>query len=239
MSRLQTITFGIMILVVTAGCIGLGRWQLRRLADRRAANHATAEVRGMPTVVLNEDLPAQLEQRRVIAAGRYDHDRTIILRGRPYLGSPGVRVVTPLRLAEHDTAILVDRGFVPSADAVGVDRSALASPDTATVTGPAWPIRREPGAAKPVARDGATTWRLLEQTAVEDFLPYPVMPVVVLLAPGPAPTGYPRALEPPPLDDGPHLSYAIQWFAFATIGLVGGGILLHRRGNLGQHSNIT
>ena len=106
------------------------------------------------------------------------------------------------------------------------------SPDTVTVAGPAFPIHREPGSAQPVARNGATTWRLLEQTAVEDHLPYPVMPVVILLDPESAPTGYPIALEPRPLDDGPHLSYAIQWFAFATIGLVGGGILLYSRGNL-------
>jgi cytochrome oxidase assembly protein ShyY1 len=30
------------------------------------------------------------------------------------------------------------------------------------------------------------------------------------------------------LDDGPHLSYAIQWFAFATIAVVGAGIVVAR-----------
>jgi surfeit locus 1 family protein len=28
-------------------------------------------------------------------------------------------------------------------------------------------------------------------------------------------------VPPPPLGDGPHLSYALQWFAFATVALVG------------------
>ena len=29
-------------------------------------------------------------------------------------------------------------------------------------------------------------------------------------------------LPPPALDEGPHLSYAIQWFSFAAIALIGG-----------------
>ncbi|MEX0691889.1 MAG: SURF1 family protein [Gemmatimonadales bacterium] len=36
------------------------------------------------------------------------------------------------------------------------------------------------------------------------------------------------AVTPPALDDGPHLSYAIQWFLFATIFLVGGVVLAVR-----------
>jgi cytochrome oxidase assembly protein ShyY1 len=40
-------------------------------------------------------------------------------------------------------------------------------------------------------------------------------------------------LDPPPLDDGPHLSYAIQWFAFTLIALVFAGIMLRNvSGNL-------
>jgi cytochrome oxidase assembly protein ShyY1 len=36
-------------------------------------------------------------------------------------------------------------------------------------------------------------------------------------------------LTPPPLDEGPHLSYAIQWFAFAAIALIGAGAVAIRR----------
>jgi surfeit locus 1 family protein len=38
----------------------------------------------------------------------------------------------------------------------------------------------------------------------------------------------PARIGPPPLDNGPHLSYAIQWFSFAVIGVVGLGILVFR-----------
>ena len=199
MSRLQTIGFVIMTLIVTTGCIGLGWWQLGRLAERRAANRVVAEALSLPRVNLNESRPAQLEQRRVIAAGRYDHTRTIVLRGRPYRGTPGVRVVTPLQLTGSDTAILVDRGFVPSADAVTVDLSALASPDSVTIVGPALPLPRKPDAARVVTYNGTTTWHLLELGAVENILPYPILPVWILQAPDSAMRGFPKALDPPPL----------------------------------------
>ncbi len=36
------------------------------------------------------------------------------------------------------------------------------------------------------------------------------------------PLDRPVRVPPPALDEGPHKSYAIQWFSFATIALVGG-----------------
>ena len=39
----------------------------------------------------------------------------------------------------------------------------------------------------------------------------------------------PRPADPPALESGNHLSYALQWFAFTLIGLVGYPLLLRRR----------
>ena len=52
---------------------------------------------------------------------------------------------------------------------------------------------------------------------------------------------FPRVIPPPDLGEGPHRSYAFQWFTFATIGLIGYGLVLRRiargseaRGDIGQ-----
>jgi cytochrome oxidase assembly protein ShyY1 len=45
------------------------------------------------------------------------------------------------------------------------------------------------------------------------------------------PSGLPTGLAVPPLpalDDGPHLTYALQWFSFAVIAVVGGALLSRR-----------
>jgi cytochrome oxidase assembly protein ShyY1 len=38
----------------------------------------------------------------------------------------------------------------------------------------------------------------------------------------------PPRVEPPPIDEGSHRNYAIQWFAFAIISIVGLVIFLRR-----------
>mgnify|MGYP006200356423 CR=1 FL=1 len=63
------------------------------------------------------------------------------------------------------------------------------------------------------------TWGRLDTAWVRERLPYPVFPVVVRQSPDPSLPSLPRRLEPPALDDGPHLSYAIQWFLFAGMAL--------------------
>jgi surfeit locus 1 family protein len=62
-------------------------------------------------------------------------------------------------------------------------------------------------------------------------IPYPLVPAWVLLqSQTPAQTtGFPRVVPPPDLDDGPHLSYAIQWFSFSLIALVFAGIMARQR----------
>ena len=40
--------------------------------------------------------------------------------------------------------------------------------------------------------------------------------------------GTPVRVDPPPLSQGPHRAYAVQWFAFALVGIVGTGLVLAR-----------
>jgi surfeit locus 1 family protein len=44
----------------------------------------------------------------------------------------------------------------------------------------------------------------------------------------PSPGSRPVPAPLPELSEGPHLSYAIQWFSFAGVALVGCGVLLRR-----------
>ncbi len=231
MSRVQTIGFGVMTVVVAVACVGLGIWQLDRLAQRRAANVETGQARNAPLVHLAADRerPNNLDQRRVTATGQFDRERMFVLWGRPYRGSPGVELVVPLRLTGSDTAVLVNLGFVPAADAVHFDPAIVRLPAEDSVVGLAQAIPLDPGWGRPMVSRGDTAWRHIELTAVTARLPYPVLPVIIHRTPRDSVGGYPRPLEPAPLDDGPHLSYALQWFSFAVIALVGGAAWFHKQ----------
>jgi cytochrome oxidase assembly protein ShyY1 len=88
------------------------------------------------------------------------------------------------------------------------------------------PSRSDHG--RPLRRNGATTWARLDSTAIAERVPVLVMDAYVVQEEVSPRSSFPRRVELPALDDGPHLSYAIQWFAFATIALGGAGLWLRK-----------
>lgn len=205
------------LLIGAAVCVRLGFWQLDRLQERRAANRTAAEARAAPTIALpGARLAGDLAQRRVVARGRYDPGHEIVIRGQAYNGVPGVHLVTPLRLEGTDTALLVNRGFVPAPDAVTPRVRDLDEGGERLVEGIALEVPS--GGGQPIERRGKISWARLDRLALAERIPYPILPVYLLQAPGTdAPARLPRRVAPPGLDDGPHLNYAVQWFLFAAM----------------------
>jgi surfeit locus 1 family protein len=199
-------------------------WQLDRLKDRRASNAVAQAARSAPVLQLTgNSTDTTVVYRRVRVRGNYDHAHDIVLRGQVYRGVPGVGIVSPLVLADDaKTAVLVNRGFVPAPDAVTVDPSAFREPGEQQVEGIALPLDTAGGV--PLRRGSLTTWARLERGALAAQLPYRVFPVYIRQAPDSGPS-FPRRLDAPALDDGPHLNYAIQWLAFAVLALVFAGIM--------------
>jgi surfeit locus 1 family protein len=219
------------LLIVAAVFVRLGFWQLGRLEERRAANRAAAAARAEPAreLGIGPDWTAEeLSERWVEASGEFDHGHEVVIRGQAFQGTPGVLVVTPLRLAASDSAVLVLRGFVPSADAVRADLDPLREPGRVRVRGLAMPIPS--GGGQPIEHDGRTTWARLDLAALRDRLPYPVLPVLLRQSPDGGLPASPRRLPPPELSEGPHLSYAIQWFAFAAMAVAFGVLVVGRSG---------
>jgi surfeit locus 1 family protein len=210
-------------------CARLGVWQLDRLRERRAANASAQAARSQPPVSITESSAAgtELIDHRVVALGRYDDNHAIILRGRVYQGVPGVEIVTPLLLGAGRRSVLVNRGFVPTPDALTIVLDSLRESGTVRVEGIALPIGS--GAGAPLARGQETTWASLDLGALGSRLPYPISPIYIRQLPDSTLPRFPRRLDPPGLDDGPHLSYAIQWFSFSVMAVVFGIVLARQK----------
>lgn len=218
-------------LVVAAVCVRLGFWQLSRLQQRRAANAHTVAAAALPPLQLNDGIGASDRNgRRAVGTGSFDRAHEVVLRGFVYQGAPGVRVVTPLRLAGSDSAVLVLRGFVTADDAVHPKVDSLDEPGELEMRGILEPVATEPDSGGPLVRDGATTWRRLDLVALRARIPYPILDVYLIADRDSTRNGFPIRLEPAPLDDGPHLSYALQWFGFAITAVVGATIVAVRGG---------
>ena len=203
----------------------LGVWQLHRLHERRARNAALAARLKTPAVPLAQ-LPADsagAHWRRVIARGTYDFDHEIVLSGRSHGGSPGVQIVTPLHPDGGGPAVLVNRGWVYSPDAASVDLGTWDEPPHSTVSGSVEDFASHPNA-----------WTRLDAKELSAAFPFPIAPYYLVELDSLAErrrmqriaTTTPVRLELPEMDDGPHLSYAVQWFTFAIVALVGVGTLI-------------
>ncbi len=203
-------------LVVAGVCARLGIWQLSRLEQRRQRNAVTAARLELPPLeisAVNAVAPESVAFRRVHAAGVYDYARERVRPARVYDGAPGVALLTPLRLADG-RAVFVDRGWAPSADAMHVALEALREADTVDVVGLGVVLPRGHGDPDP-ARLG-------------DSLPYPLLPFGIQLLPS-RDLSVLRRWPAPVLDDGPHRGYALQWFSFGSIVLIGTAVLLRQR----------
>ncbi|MGH8910723.1 MAG: SURF1 family protein [Egibacteraceae bacterium] len=220
----------VLLVAVAAACVSLGLWQLRRLDERRAFNAGVARGLAAAEVPLGgvlDEPSAGLAYRRVAAVGRYLPGEEVLVGPRSRDGAPGYEVLTPLVTASG--GILVDRGWVPFALSRPPVAQAAPPDGEVTVSGyllPGRPARR----AVPV---GASRLDVLSDPDVErvgEQVSVPLAPVyLVLLAQSPEPGGLPRPGVLPQLGEGPHLSYAGQWFLFAAVAVVGYPFLIRRR----------
>ncbi|MGZ8375997.1 MAG: SURF1 family protein [Gemmatirosa sp.] len=227
MSR-RSLSLLLVSLVTAAICVRLGFWQLSRLDQRRAHNAGVAtRLRESPATV--DALPADTalrHYRRVAVAGVADYAHEIVLVNRSRDGSPGVHIVTPVRVAGRDTAVLVNRGWVYSGNGTDVALARWREGDSVAVDGYVELPSSRPGPARLGAEREVRAYRWLDPAAVSRELGFPVTPYYVVWTPPPGeakpPQDRPVRVPVPALDEGSHMSYAVQWFSFATVALVGG-----------------
>jgi surfeit locus 1 family protein len=230
----------LLVLLLVVVMISLGFWQLRRLHERRTYNasvranesQAAQPVEDLLHVGDPMSVGHDLNFRRVTVTGTYDTSNEIIVRARSLDETPGVWALTPLRLADG-TGVVVLRGFLPSQGTLErVPADAEPPSGQVSVTGlvQETQTRGAFGPTDPV--DGRLgTMARADVARIARQLPYPILPAYVQLQtqqpaqPGPQP----KVLPEPVLDEGPHLSYAIQWFIFTTIAIVGYPLILRRK----------
>jgi surfeit locus 1 family protein len=221
-----------MTLLVIVGAIILGRlgvWQLDRLAQRRAFNSSLNTRMAQPALAIAGAPidPAALEYRRVELRGVYDPAQEIVLRNRELDGTPGVHILTPLRLSGSDAAVLVDRGWVPREQADQAARGAFAAPPGEQLVGGIARRSQDESAGgpqdPPLGPDRARldAWFHVDTARIQQQTGYSLLPIFIEQQPAPGDPALPRRVATVDLGEGPHMGYAVQWFAFAIILVAG------------------
>lgn len=234
----------VLVVSLVVSMVLLAFWQLRRLDERRTYNALVKARQEEPVAAVEAVVPAMTSPdaaavdsalyRSVQATGTYASADTVIVPNRTFNATPGGWVLTPLRL-DDGTAVVVNRGFI------GFDRDgALVAPrppsGPVTVEGLVFPSQSR-GSFGPTdpSRGRLDVLARVDLRRYAAQLEYPILSAYVQLERSEprepaAAAGAPAlvALPPPAPDEGPHLSYAVQWFIFTTIA-AGGYVVLLRR----------
>jgi cytochrome oxidase assembly protein ShyY1 len=218
---------GIAALIVFAGLVGLGNWQL----DRKAWKEGLIDTLGQRLAAAPSELPppqrwpsldrAEDEFRRVqFAAEILPNEEALVFTSgsafRPDVSGPGYWVFAPARLPGGGL-IVVDRGFVPEGRQDKATRSAGEVGARGDMIGVMrWP--ESPGWFIPQAEPGHNLWFVRDPLAIAEAKNWgEAAPFFIELESPVPPGGLPR---PGPLkvnlpDD--HLQYALTWFGLAAV----------------------
>jgi cytochrome oxidase assembly protein ShyY1 len=203
----------------------LGLWQLERHAETRVENVVIeAQQQADPAPVADALAGPDLFLVPVTVTGRYVQGADVRLSPRNRNQLPGYEILTPMQTVDGDV-LMVNRGWMP------LDEPLPAAPQgEVSLTG-----RLQPSAAaQQVLPVGGPEIELVSNPDLDVLaaqVPGLVTAAIVEVVDEEARnTGVlPRPAEPVPLDAGNHFSYAMQWFAFTVIGLIGYPLLLRRR----------
>lgn len=199
--------------------IAAGVWQLDRAGQKqRLQAEYDARANAAPLALTGEPRAAEdLRFYKVIARGVYEPDYQILIDNRVHRGQAGYYVITPLRIADSATRVLVNRGWVP----LGGDRATL--PETPAPVG----VQEAVGIATVPSEHPFTLgsvedprgvwpklWQHLDLERYRQRVPFTLQPVVILLDPA-ANGGFVRQWARLDAGIATHRGYAFQWFSLA------------------------
>jgi cytochrome oxidase assembly protein ShyY1 len=218
--------------IFAVACALLGQWQMDRRMEAVAEINKVLENYDEPAVPLAANatvftgFQAHQEWTPVEMEGRYLEEDTRIVRNRPLAGKPGYEVLVPFR-ADTGDVIVVNRGWLPIGDTPGRP-DVVPAPPAGEVT---VVVRAKPG--EPDLDRDAPEGQLasIDLAAFADSVEYPVADTAYgqLAAESPAPEVGMQQPPKPPLDEGPHLSYSLQWFMFGLMSFVVWGYMARQK----------
>ena len=207
------------------GCVLLSNWQFDRRDEALVEVNRIEQNYDATPKPLAEALPSldefdpDLKWTPVTMTGTYLVDEQILVRNRPYGGQPGFEVLTPLLLADG-SVFIVDRGWVaPGAEQDLPDE--VPAPPSGEVTVVAHLKAGEPSLAGRTAPAGQIPTIQLHEIDTLISQPLYTEAYGLLASESPAAAVRPAAAPKPEPDEGPHLSYAVQWIVFALFGFGG------------------
>ena len=222
----------------------LGPWQLHKGEEKAAFNHRLEEALTKDPVPLSQVVPADgsstgidKEWTHVRLQGKFILDAEVLLRNRPVDSNPAFQVLTPFKTVDNQT-ILVNRGWIPpvngadvpeipnppagDVDVTGYIRMSEARPNTPPTQSQGFTqvsgmntaqigetkqdaLRKADGLSSAQTTPLASEYIQLDEASVAAMNEQDASDAEL------------SAISLPQLDNGPHMSYAFQWWTFGLM----------------------
>lgn len=206
--------------VFGTACWLLSQWQFSRAAEVKKSNDIVLANYDSTPVALEELLKpgskwnVSLEYRQVLVSGHYLAENYFLIRNRPFAGNPGFLQLAAFK-TDSESIIWVDRGWLPTGNAQD-------SPDFVpelNFTHRQLTLRLRP--SEPQLDRTAPTGQLPSIDLKTASAPIKDQPAYTQ-AYGRLVNEFPelasgQAMPMPELNQGNHLSYAMQWILFALM----------------------
>lgn len=244
-----------LLLLFSIACVWLGNWQFERRAEAQAEisridRNYDASPKPLAATLESPDQFSEdeLKWRPVELRGRYIGE-SYLARNRPGPGGVGSNMVQAFR-TNDGMVFFVDRGWVPVAGIEEIPDDLPAAPTSDTT------VLARLRASEPEIAGRISAGRLVATINPSELtrlmLDDPSQPkvtdadLVVTASYGQLiseqPAGKTGALpSKPERDEGPHLSYALQWYVFIIIAAVGVGYAARQeyRGLNAEHESVV
>ncbi|MEO0493328.1 MAG: SURF1 family protein [Actinomycetota bacterium] len=222
------------VAVMLVVMMSAGFWQLNRLDARKASNDEIRTASEAPAVPVEElldrvdageDVP---DQTAVTVSGRFLDEPGLLVANRTFDTEPGFWFAAPLEL-DDGRVVLVSRGWIPRTVASGESEQQIEpAPGRLEISGRLFVSVDGGRLGSPI--DGVPQVSRVDLDTVEEAIGFDVVDRWVQAEDpdwqrGVVPIPVPR----PTLDEGPHLSYAFQWFFFSGSTVIAYALILRRR----------
>ena len=219
-----------LVLIFATGTVFLSSWQFDRREEKvdqieLVQNNYNAPVSSLDQVVADGELPPENEWLRAELVGNYLTEHVYLVRNRPLNGQPGFLQLVPFETTQGQI-IAIERGWMPTGNRQdSPDFIPQVEGEQKTITVRLRPNEPEVNRGAPEGQiENINLPRFSEVTglAVEENF-YGRMAFEV-----PASSEYANPMPMPRMDEGNHLSYALQWILFGIMSFIAFGWALRQ-----------
>ena len=219
-SWLRWLSWFLFASLFAAACVGLASWQFDRRdqavskIQRMVENYDKSAIKFDSISGLSLEDVTLFEWSPVELTGRYLTDQELLVRNRPIAGQPGFIQLVPFQLVSGET-VIIERGWIPADSDLAPATLMTPSEEPKTLIARVRLSELTPNRESP---DGFATSIHLESLETTIGIALEQQFYLRVISETPSEASSPQPLSKPTLDEGNHLSYAVQWILFALMG---------------------